>query len=112
MTGSDIIVCEPDGADSLAQTEILFNMKTYSSYAEALAACRAIWSKNRDCLTSGWYRTDVVVDEQTSVFHLRCAKCKLVFASKNPANFWSSHKKKCTKVTKGVELSQGVHWMQ
>jgi hypothetical protein len=111
MAGSGIIVCEPDRADRLAQTAILFNMKTYSSYAEALGACRAIWGKNRDRLTSGWYRTDLELDEQTSVFHLRCATCKVVFPSKNPANFWSSHKKKGTKVTKGVELSQGVHWM-
>jgi hypothetical protein len=52
-----------------------------TSYADALG-CRLIWNKNRNCINSGWYRMDLVVDQQTSVFRLRCATCDLVLAPK------------------------------
>jgi hypothetical protein len=86
---------------------VKFNNKNYEDWGEALVALRLLIDKNKNESTSGWYRADVILEPNGS-FSLRCSSCERGYSIKNPANFWSTHKKACTVPKRGTELTRGV----
>lgn len=104
---AEVVAIEDEGATEASPFAIRFNTKPFSTWEGALSACRSLKRKESSNPKSNWYKTDVVVNRQTSEFQLRCATCKEVFSCNNPANFWRTHKNKCGCSKQGHEYFKG-----
>lgn len=85
-TASHPVEVQSDPDEDTEQIVVSFNGRQFSSYADAVVACRTVGGKGQSNPQSNWYRSDLVVDEPTRVFLLRWATCKTQYIHLSPSN--------------------------